>query len=120
MRVRNAKACQVSLSRFGKQPTGEALLFETETVTIAPGETVEIEDEFLSSEGAQSFFADGTLVDVEAERNALLESDAQPAAGEGEQGGEGEPSGQEVDQTGDDSGTESDAQPARGRKRRGE
>jgi hypothetical protein len=63
--VRNAKACQVSLSRFGKQPTGEVLLFETETVSIAPGETVEIDDGFLETDGAQGMLADGTLVAIE-------------------------------------------------------
>jgi hypothetical protein len=109
--VRNAKACQVSLSRFGKQPTGEVLLFETETVTLAPGESTYVDDTFFASEGAQGYLADGTLVDVVAELESLtrLATEEQPAPADGEQGGEA-----------DEAIPEPDAQPARGRKRRGE
>lgn len=62
MRVRNTKACHVSLSRFGKTPTGETLMVEIESVSIEPGETQDVEDSFLASEGAKDLVADGSLV----------------------------------------------------------
>ncbi len=81
--------------------------FSADCVTIEPGTTVEVEDRFLETDGARAYVAEG----------ALVVDDAQPAEAEGEQGGESDGEAQEGEV--DEAGAETDAQPARGRKRRG-
>lgn len=71
MRVRNAKACVVGLQRFAKLPSGESLVVEIESVTLAPGEVQDVDDDFFASDGAQGLLADGTLVDVVAEAKEI-------------------------------------------------